>query len=211
MANIFDAINLAMSICWDERYGYRIGGHCASFNDGVDCGGLVFHCLHAAGFPGIPDTSPGVHNMSPYLIAAGFTELPYDRNTFVPQDGDIITMYNPNVSPHIGHTFFYAENIRAYTDAGADSDHIGNVAHAKVEASQDRGHTAPGDSRKNGTGAYWEVWCHAYYNLVDHSRYPNDSMIKVYRIGGYKTNKWLLFQFDQRKKHPLPFNPNMLY
>jgi hypothetical protein len=149
--------------------------------------------------------------MSPYLIAAGFTELPYDRNTFVPQDGDIITMYNPNVSPHIGHTFFYAENIRAYTDAGADSDHIGNVAHAKVEASQDRGHTAPGDSRKNGTGAYWEVWCHAYYNLVDHSRYPNDSMIKVYRIGGYKTNKWLLFQFDQRKKHPLPFNPNMLY
>lgn len=212
MPNIFDAIDYAMAICWNENYGYRIGGHAASYNDGTDCCGLVFHCLHQAGFPGIPDTSPGVHNMHPYMINAGFTEIPYDRTTFVPQDGDIITMYNPNVSPHIGHTFFYAENIRAYTDANAYSDHIGNVQHAKVEASDTRGHSGPGDSRRNGTGAYWEVWCHAYNNLIDHSRYPNDSMVKVYRIGGYKSNKWLLFQWpDQHKKHPLPFNPNMLY
>lgn len=206
MANIFDAIDYAMRICWDEGYGYRIGGHAASYADGVDCGGLVFHCLHLAGF-NIPDTSPGVHNMGPYLISEGFTELAYDRNTFVPQDGDIFTMYNP---PD-GHTFFYCENIRAYTDANANSDNIGNVRHAKVEASSTRGHTAQGDSRKNGTGAYWEVWCHAYNNLVDHTTYPQDSMVKVYRIGGVKTNKFMLFQWDQHRKKPLPFNPNWLY
>ena len=207
MANIFDAINLAMQICFDERYGYRLGGHCASFNDGCDCGGLIFHCLHAVGFTSIPDISPGVHNMGPYLIQAGFTELPYDRNTFVPQDGDIVTMYNP---PH-GHAFFYTENVRAYTDYTAVSNRIANVRHVKVEASIDRGHPAPGDSTNGPNGAYWEVWCHAYYNFVDHSTYPNDDMVKVYRIGGTKTNKWMFFQWPEHKKRPLPFNPNMLY
>lgn len=211
MANIFDAIDYAMQICWNENYGYRIGGHAASYNDGVDCGGLVFHCLHRAGFSGIPDTSPGVHNMGPYLVNAGFTELAYDSSTFIPQDGDIFTMYNPNVTPHEGHTFFYCENIRAYTDPNANSDHIGNVQHAKVEASSSHGHTAPGDHRKNGTGAYYEVWCHAYNNLIDRTTYPQDSMVKVYRIGGVKTNKFMLFQWDQRKKHPLPINPEWLY
>lgn len=210
MGNVFDAINYAMAICWNENYGYRLGGHAASYTDGVDCGGLVFHCLNRAGFTGIPDTSPGVHNMGPYLVNAGFTELSYDRNTFVPQDGDIFTMYNPNVTPHKGHTFFYTENIRAYTDYTATSDHIGNVQHAKVEASDTRGHEAPGDSRRNGTGAYWEVWCHAYYQLIDHSTYPNDSMVKVYRIGGVKLNKWLLFSWNNNKKRPLPFDPNLL-
>ena len=210
MANIFDAINLAMQICWDERYGYHLGGHCASFNDGCDCGGLIFHCLHDAGFPGIPDTSPGVHNMGPYLIQAGFTELPYDRNTFVPQDGDIVTMYNPNVTPHRGHAFFYTENVRAYTDYTAVSNRIANVRHVKVEASENRGHLGPGDSTNGPNGAYWEVWCHAYYNFVNHSSYPNDDMVKVYRIGGTKTNKWMLFQWPENKKRPLPFDPNLL-
>lgn len=215
MANIFDAINYAMQICWDEGYGYRYDGHAASYADGVDCGGLVFHCLHRAGFPGIPDTSPGVRNMANYLINAGFTQLPYDRNTFVPQDGDIFCCFHPNnpddpADNAHGHTFFYCEHIRAYTDANANSDHIGNVAHAKVEASNTRGHAGQGDSRKNGTGAYWEVWCHAYNSLVDHSTY-NDSDVKVYRIGGTKANKWMLFQWPEHKKHPLPFNPNMLY
>lgn len=215
MANVFDAINLAMQICWDERYGYNYGGHAASFANGVDCGGLVFHCLHAAGFSGIPDVSPGVRNMASYLINAGFTQLPYDRNTFVPQDGDIFCCFHPDDPEDPGddahgHTFFYCENIRAYTDPNANSDNIGNVRHAKVEASSTRGHAGQGDSRKNGTGAYWEVWCHAYNSLVDHSRY-NDNDVKVYRIGGTKTNKWMLFQWPDHKKHPLPFNPNMLY
>lgn len=206
MANIFDAINLAMQVCWNENYGYRVGGHAASYTDGVDCGGLVFHCLNRAGFTGIPDTSPGVHNMGPYLVNAGFTELTYDSNTFIPQDGDIFTMYNP---PH-GHTFFYCENIRAYTDPNAYSDNIGNVVQAKVEASWNRGHTAPGDSRRNGTGAYWEVWCHAYNELIDRQDYPQDSMVKVYRIGGVKLNKWLLFSWSSNRKHPLLFDPNLL-
>lgn len=215
MANIFDAIDYAMQICWNEGYGYRYGGHAASYADGVDCGGLVFHCLHRAGFPGIPDSSPGVRNMASYLINAGFTQLPYDRNTFVPQDGDIFCCFHPDnpddpEDDAHGHTFFYCENIRAYTDANANSDNIGNVAHAKVEASGKRGHPGQGDSRRNGTGAYWEVWCHAYNNLVDHSRYA-DSEVKVYRIGGSRINKWMLFNFQDRKKFHANINPNMLF
>lgn len=214
MPNIFDAIDYAMQICWDEGYGYRYGGHAASYSDGVDCGGLVFHCLNRAGFPGIPDASPGVRNMANYLINAGFTQLPYDRNTFVPQDGDIFCCFHPNnpddpADNAHGHTFFYCQNIRAYTDPNANSDNIGNVQHAKVEASSTRGHAGQGDSRKNGTGAYWEVWCHAYNSLVDHSTY-NDNDVKVYRIGGTRFNKYLMFSWDQSKKHPLPFNPNLL-
>ena len=214
MPNIFDAINYAMQICWDERYGYRYSGHAANPNDGVDCGGLVFHCLNRAGFPGIPDTSPGVRNMANYLINAGFTQLPYDRNTFVPQDGDIFCCYHPGdpddpEDERHGHTFFYAENIRAYTDPSAVSANISNVAHAKIEASGTRGRPGPGDSRQNGTGAYNEVWCHAYASIVNHNTYA-DSEVKVYRIGGSRINKWMLFNFQDRKKHPLPFNPNLL-
>lgn len=211
MANIFDAIDKAMAICWDERYGYNWGGHCASFTDGCDCGGLIFHCLNAVGFPGIPDTSPGVHNMYPYLLNAGFTEVPYNRNTFVPKDGDIITMYNPNVSPHLGHAFFYTEKVRAYTDYTAVSNNIGIVNHVKVEASSDRGHSAPGDSTNGANGAYWEVWVHAYYNLIDHSSYPNDNMVRVFRIdGAHRMPKFLFFSFDEHKKHPLPLPPILL-
>lgn len=215
MANIFDAIDYAMQICWDEGYGYRYGGHAASYADGVDCGGLVFHCLNRAGFTGIPDTSPGVRNMHTYLVNAGFTELAYDRNTFAPQDGDIFCCFHPNNpddpsdNAH-GHTFFYCENIRAYTDANANSDNIGNVAHAKVEASSTRGHAGQGDSRKNGTGAYWEVWCHAYNSLVDHSTY-NDSDVKVYRIGGFKNKIPILFTYEDFKKHHSLIYPNMLF
>lgn len=214
MANIFDAIDYGINICFDERYGYRYSGHAANPNDGVDCGGLVFHCLNRAGFPGIPDTSPGVRNMGPYLIRAGFTELPYDRNTFIPQDGDIFCCFHPDnpddpADNAHGHTFFYAENIRAYTDPNANSNNIGNVAHAKVEASQTHGHKAPGDHRKNGTGAYYEVWAHAYNQLVDHARYL-DSEVKVYRIGGTRVNKWVLFSWQDKKKRPLPFDPNLI-
>lgn len=213
MPNIFDALDYAATICWDERYGYKYGGYCQSFAAGCDCGGLVFHSLNHVGF-NVPNTSPGVRNMGPYLINAGFTQLAYDRNTFIPMDGDIFCCFHPDnpddpEDDAHGHTFYYAENIRAYTDPNANSDNIGIVQHAKVEASNTRGHAAQGDSRKNGTGAYWEVWVHAYNNLVDHSRYT-DSEVKVYRIGGTRFNKYMLFQWPSNKKHPLPFNPNLL-
>ena len=38
--------------------------------------------------------------------------------------------------------------------------------HVRVEAQSSRGNTNRGDSRRNGTGAYWEVWCHAYWSLI---------------------------------------------
>lgn len=173
--SMMQAITLAQQICWDEGYGYRLGGHAASHADGVDCGGLVFHCLHHAGF-NVNDTSPGTRNMVSILSGIGFNILPYDRNTFQPQPGDIFIM-NTTGS---GHTFFYMENIPHYSDYSADSDNITNTGACKVEASSSRGHTGQGDSRKNGTGAYWEVWSHAYYNLVDPSTYQ-DSEVKVAR------------------------------
>lgn len=87
-----------------------------------------------------------------------------------------------------GHTFFYVEDIRAYTDANAYSANIGIVHHAKVEASDYRGNHDPGDSRRNGTGAYWEVWCHAYNSLTGNYDWtdPGDT-VRVYRYpGGYQ-------------------------
>ena len=124
--------------------------------------------------------------MGPALINAGFTELQYTGSSFVPISGDIFVMNHLDMTG--GHTFFYVEDIRAYTDYNADSANIGIVHRAKVEASSSRGHTAQGDHKKNGTGAYWEVWCHAYYQLVTGYDWtsPGDS-VKVYRFpGGYQ-------------------------
>lgn len=168
------ALSLAQQICWDEGYGYRLGGHAASYSDGVDCGGLVFHCLHHAGY-NVADTSPGTSNMGAILRGIGFTEIPYSA-TYVPKHGDIVVM---NTTGH-GHTTFICENIRAYTDPGADSANIGVIPLAKVEASSSRGHTSQGDSKKNGTGAYWEVWCHKYNNLYDPDTY-SPSEVFIYR------------------------------
>ena len=180
MAKIDDALTLAQSICWDEGYGYRLGGHAASYSDGVDCGGLVFHCLHAAGY-NVADTSPGVSNMPSILTNIGFVGTQYSGNISDLEHGDIITMDNGSGGEH---TCFIAKNIPAYTDYTAYTDTIGNVSIAKVEASSSRGNTNNGDSRNNGTGAYWEVWCHAFYNVYDTGTYdPSD--IYVWRDPGY--------------------------
>lgn len=168
------ALSLAQQICWDEGYGYRLGGHAASYADGADCGGLVFHCLHHAGY-NVADTSPGTINMGSILRGIGFTEIPYS-SSYVPKHGDIVVM---NTTGH-GHTTFICENILAYTDPGADSANTAVIPLAKVEASWHRGHTAQGDSKKNGTGAYWEVWCHKYNNLYDPDTY-SPSEVFIYR------------------------------
>lgn len=175
MAMMDDALALAQSICWDEGYGYRLGGHAASYSDGVDCGGLVFHCLHNAGYS-VSDASPGVSNMPSILTNIGFVGTQYSGNLSDLKHGDIITMVHwEGSSVTAGHTCFIAENITAYTDPNANSDATGIVPLCKVEASSSRGHTAQGDSRKNGTGAYWEVWCHAFNNVYDSSTYdPSD-------------------------------------
>lgn len=177
------AIDQAMTICWDEGYGYNLGGMAQSHAAGVDCSGLVGRVLHDNGF-NYPSYHVGTINMGPALIAAGFTEYNY-TSSFQMQSGDIVVMNHLDMSG--GHTFFYVEDIRAYTDPSADSANIGIVHHAKVEASSTRGHTAAGDHRKNGNGAYWEVWCHAYSVLINGYDWtdPGDT-VRVYRYpGGY--------------------------
>lgn len=185
MAMMDDALTLAQSICWDEGYGYQLGGHAASHADGVDCGGLVFHCLHAAGY-NVADTSPGVSNMPSILSGIGFVGTQYSGNIADLEHGDIITMvhYNSGGQVVAGHTCFIAKDITAYTDSSANSDATGIVSICKVEASSSRGHTAAGDSRKNGTGAYWEVWVHAFANVYDTGTYdPGD--VYVWRDPNY--------------------------
>lgn len=171
MAMMDTALALAQSICWDEGYGYREGGHCASYADGTDCGGLVFHCLNYAGY-NVADTSPGVRYMNGILSGIGFNVFQYNGDLNSLQHGDIITMVHYEGGVVIaGHTTFICKNIPAYTDPSADSDNVDTIALAKVEGSSTRGHTTQGDHRKNGTGAYWEVWCHAFVNLYDSGTY----------------------------------------
>ena len=199
------AIDQAMEICWDEGYGYRLGGMALSHADGVDCSGLVGRVLHDNGF-NYPSYHVGTINMGPALISAGFTEHNYTSN-FAIQSGDIVVMNHLDMTG--GHTFFYVEDIRAYTDPGADSANIGIVHKAKVEASSTRGHTAQGDHRKNGNGAYWEVWCHAYSVLINGYDWtdPGDS-VKVYRYPGgytggslYKYGALFLYQLLRSRRH----------
>lgn len=184
--DLTSAINQAMAICWNEGYGYRLGGMALNYADGVDCSGLVGRVLHDNGF-NYPSYHVGTINMGTALRQAGFTEYQYTSN-FQMVSGDIVVMNHLDMSG--GHTFFYVEDIRAYTDSSADSANIGMVHKAKVEASSTRGHTAQGDHRKNGNGSYWEVWCHAYSVLINGYDWtdPGDS-VKVYRYpGGYQPN-----------------------
>ena len=176
--DLTSAIDQAMAICWDEGYGYNLGGMAQSHAAGVDCSGLIGRVLHDNGF-NYPSYHVGTINMGPALIAAGFTEYNYSSN-FAMQSGDIVVMNHLDMTG--GHTFFYVEDIRAYTDPSADSANIGIVHRAKVEASSTRGHTAAGDHRKNGNGAYWEVWCHAYSVLINGYDWtdPGDT-VRVYR------------------------------
>lgn len=189
--DLTSAIDQAMAFCWNENYGYNYGGMGHSYADGFDCSGFVGRVLHDNGF-NYPSSHVGTAYMDSYLISAGFTKLNFSWN-FQPQSGDIFVMNHYGTNPH-GHTFFYVEDIRAYTDPNANSANIAVIHRAKVEASSDRGHSSQGDHRKNGTGAYWEVWCHAYNHLVtnvnDDPQYGyTASEVKVYRYpGGYQPN-----------------------
>lgn len=190
MNNLRAAINQGMSICWDETIGYRLGGTAQSPSDGVDCSGFIGRCLSDAGGFNYPSYHVGTINMKTPLQTAGFNIIPVMSLTWLDQNimsGDIVVMNHLDMTG--GHTFFYVEDIQAYTDYTADTDTVGIVHRAKVEASSTRGHTADGDHRKNGTGAYWEVWCHAFYELV--SGYdptdPNDEIYIARWPGGIGT------------------------
>lgn len=186
--NLNGALAQAQSICWDEGYGYTLGGTAASHADGVDCSGLVWRCLKENGFD-MPTTRFGTSQEGAILVNAGFTEIPYS-SSYVPKHGDIVVM-NHYVGGSVthGHTTFICENITAYTDASADSANTAVIPLAKVEASSSRGHTAQGDSKKNGTGAYWEVWCHKYNNLFQ----PYDPGTG----DGYLTSEVFIYRWEQ--------------
>ena len=179
MSNLWAAIQQGINICWDETIGYRLGGMALSPSDGVDCSGFIGRCLYDAGGFNYPSYHVGTINMKTPLQNAGFTIIPVSDLTWLDQNikpGDIVVMNHLDLTG--GHTFFYAENIQAYTDYTADTDTVGMVSRVKIEASSDRGNPSNGDHRKNGTGAYWEVWVHAFYELV--SGYdptnPNDEI-----------------------------------
>ena len=174
-------ISRAMAYCWDESHGYTNGG--MGYPD-FDCSGFIGRCLYEAGF-NYPSYHVGTMNMDDNpmssmntLGAAGFQLIHVtDLNDIPPlQHGDIFVLnsYTSDWQANGGHTFIYCENINAYIDPEAYSDVVSTVAHAKVEASSSRGETSPGDHRRDGTGAYWEVWCHAYAILVSSYYDPQD-------------------------------------
>lgn len=203
MPSITDYLSRAMAYCWDESHGY------SQTNDGMgnpdfDCSGLVGRCLYEAGF-NYPSYHVGTMNMDDNpmssmnaLGGAGFQLIHVtDLNNIPPlKHGDIIVenSYSLDWQANGGHTFIYAEDIRAYTDPTALSDNIGIVSQAKVEASSSRGHTSAGDSRCNGTGAYWEVWCHAYSQLISSYYDPQSTQYHNYvTIARIDDEWWPLF------------------
>ena len=176
--DINGAIASAQAYCWDETHGYRMGGN---MNPDTDCSGLIWQSLHDNGFD-VGSYRFDTNSMNGIMINAGFTRFTWD-SSFVPKHGDILMYNEPDgQGSYNGHTFMYCENILAYTDPNADSNATAVIAQAKVEASSSRGQTTNGDSKKNGTGAYWEVWCHAYSGLTygSHTWY-------VYRWGAGPT------------------------
>lgn len=181
--NLQRALDIAQAYTWNQSHGYVLGG--MGYPD-FDCSGFICRCLYEAGFNVDFSSHYGTMDlddnpMSSYNILgnAGFNLIHVTDLNNMPQlkSGDIVVMnsYDQSWSGAGGHAFFYAENIPAYIDYAADSDVVATVPRAKIEASSSRGNTNPGDSRKNGTGAYWEVWTHAYAILVDSSTYDPQS------------------------------------
>ena len=186
--NLNDFIARAMAYCWDESHGYTNGG--MGYPD-FDCSGFIGRCLNEAGF-NYPSYHVGTMNMDDNpmssmntLGTAGFQLIHVTDLNNMPalKHGDIFVLnsYYSDWTGRAGHTFIYCENIPAYVDYAAYSDAVSTISHAKVEAASSRGETSPGDHRRDGTGAYWEVWCHAYSILVDSSTYdPQDTTYNNY-------------------------------
>lgn len=178
-----DFVNRAMDYAFDERHGYVMGG--MGYPD-FDCSGFIGRCLYESGFTW-PSYHVGTMYMKDSLVSAGFT-IYYptslsDLNSKI-QPGDIVVMNHLDWTG--GHAFIYMEDVFAYTDYTAVSPQTGTVHKVKIEASSSRGNSDPGDSRRDGTGAYWEVWCHAYWQLVTGYSFtdPNDEVYLAHWPGG---------------------------
>ena len=153
--NLAGALALAQQICWDETHGYVMG---ADMNPDTDCSGLVGYALSHNGFNVNQrwDTTTMIPTLSNY---PGFAHYIYSSN-FTPQHGDIF-VYDEGGGAY-GHTFFYAENVRGYTDNTGNTTNTGTLARARIEAASSRGTPQTGDQAKDGTGAHWEVWVHPW-------------------------------------------------
>ena len=138
------ALQIAQAYTWDQSHGYELGG--MGYPD-FDCSGFVCRCLHEAGFNvdvlqhyGTKDLDNNPMSYYHILPNAGFNMIPVTDLGNIPQlhPGDIVVLnsYDQGWNGRGGHTFFYAENISAYTDPNADSDNIGIVSRAKIEAAK---------------------------------------------------------------------------
>lgn len=157
MENINGAVLTGIIIGNNENIGYTIGATLANSNE-TDCSDFVWWCLKQNGF-NVPATRWNTTSMIPYLQNyEGFTHSIYNANTYTPKHGDIL-VYDEGGGEN-GHTFFVAENVTGYATEDSYDQSFLNLA--RVEASSSRGETTPGDHRKNGTGAFWEVWTHSY-------------------------------------------------
>lgn len=173
--NLLGALIQGLLYCWNESIGYSQTTR--ELNPNVDCSSFVWYCLHNNGF----DVGPSPFDTTSeygWLVHAGFTPYVWGVDINTPQHGDIF-MYDEG-GGDFGHTFFYAENVYCYTDPTGRTATKGVVQHAKIEASSSRkrGYQYPndpdtqpgdvnnpdqdGDYPRNGVGAYWEVWAHAY-------------------------------------------------
>lgn len=197
--NMTGALTMAQSICWDESHGYSViinGQYITGrqLNPDVDCSALVCHCLNQNGFDIAEwgDTNTIINTLSNYQ---GFYHQIFDPYSTPLQNGDILVSEGSGSN---AHTFFYAENVIGY--ASADSAQTSLLQSARIEASSSRGLTTAGDSQKNGTGAYWEVWVHAYgwdytdtrvWHLFRWSQSPQPQVMEA----------WLYSKFNKKRRY----------
>lgn len=201
MPDLQRAIDLAMSYCWNETHGYALGG---LGSPTFDCSGLIMRSLYEAGF-NMPTDQHGnlEHKGTAYLVNcgmtsedvlgnAGFIETRVTSSVFDLQAGDIVVMNHTDWSG--GHTFFYMENVMAYTStlSGDNINYpntIGLSGKAKIEASKTRSwNVSTADDPNPNTGACTEVWVHNFdwsylfggYNYND----PGDNIMICRYPGG---------------------------
>lgn len=197
------ALMTALQMCWNESIGYEMGG---TFNPDTDCSGFVWRALHENGFD-VGASRFDTTTEYNILVNAGFTPLVWGIDTTTPQHGDIF-MYDEGGGAR-GHTFFYVENVYGYSDPTARTNAKAMLQRARVEASSSResgyeypndpdtipgdvnNPDAPGDHPRNGVGAYWEVWVHAF---------SGNSPV-------YGAHTWYVFRWGTTPPGPIPPGP----
>lgn len=207
MEDINGAIEFGVRLTHDERIGYTTQGLSLANGFETDCSDFIWWCLKNNGF-NVPSSRWSTNDMITFLSNyEGFTRYNMSRD-FQLQHGDIL-VYDNDGPGFGGHTFFYAENVIGY--ASSDSYNTQLLSRARVEASSSHGQDGgkdpqyAGDHRKDGTGAFYEVWTHSYsFDFED------GYIWYVFRWGGepvpphptnyHKTKNWLYTRKDNNTK-----------